>query len=216
MWINRMVVALLAATLVAGCSAGSGSAKQTHPGQSGSSAGSPVGTGGSSVTRTPLRGCGPLPTSSGPAAAVATVRLTAPGTAAAASTIQVQASLDVAHDATRIITGPSSSDVLIVQDGQVVGRSNERRPALAVPLQLQSGRGRLLQAVPTSVVLSGCPSGTGPGDAQRSPLPAGDYSLVAVLGYSVDSLNGAADGGNAAPGAASYALVSEPVAVTVT
>lgn len=166
------------------------------------------------MTHSLLPACGPLPTSSGPAASVAKVRLTAPGTAASGATISVQASLDVAHDASRIITGPNSSDVLIVQDGQVVGRSNDRRSALAVPLQLQVGQGRPLQAVPTSIVLSGCPSGTG--DGQRAPLPPGDYTLVAVLGYSVDALNGAADGGTAPAGTGSYALVSEPVAVTVT
>jgi hypothetical protein len=160
-----------------------------------------------------------VPSSSGPAANLAKLSLKAPEIAASGATVPVTVTLRVLSDGIRIITTAAASDVLIVQDGRVVGRSAALRPHLAVPLQLRRGADRPAQVVPDTVRLAGCPAGSGADDAKRPALPRGRYSLVAVLGYGTDALNNAVDGPTASSsgvaGQRGFELVSDPVPVTV-
>jgi hypothetical protein len=111
-----------------------------------------------------------------------------------------------------VITTPSTSAVLVVRDGQVVGGSHGGSGS-EVPLQLSAGQVRPAQAIPRSVRLVGCTSRAG----STSLLP-GDYTLVAVLGYRTDSLNAAPADGTAPEQARgrSFVLISAPAAITVT
>jgi hypothetical protein len=172
-----------------------------------------------SVTGQGLPSCGDVPSSSGPAANLAKLSLKAPETAASGATVPVTVTVQVLSDGIRIITTAAASDVLIVQDGRVVGRSAALRPHLAVPMQLRRGADRPAQVVPDTVRLAGCPAGSGADDAKRPALPTGRYSLVAVLGYGTDSLNNAVDGPTASSsgmaGQRGFTLVSDPVPVTV-
>ncbi len=158
----------------------------------------------------PLPGCGPIPVSSGPASSLAELRLSAASTAAGGADVAVRSALHVLADGQRIITGPSMSQLLITQRGEVVGKSDVAQPDLAVPLVLRAGADRPVQVLPASVRMSGCPAGAGADS--RAPLPAGEYGIVAVLGYRQDSLNSAVDGG---PGGRQFYLVSSPASITV-
>ncbi|HEY2043933.1 MAG TPA: hypothetical protein VGH11_14740 [Jatrophihabitans sp.] len=167
----------------------------------------------------PGQGCGQLPVSSGPASSIAQVHLTGPATAAPGATISVQATLKVTTGGPRIVTGPSLSSLLITQGNRVVGKSGGARPDYLMPLPLPSGSVKPLQVVPTSITLTACASAAAGSGA--AALPAGSYALVAVLGYHVDALNNAADGGpgpatgsNPATGGTFY-LVSDPLPITV-
>lgn len=165
-------------------------------------------TSGGSVSTSPARsGCGSVPASSGPAAAVATLRVSAPFTATPGAELAVRTTLQVRSDGPRIIVGPALSDLLVVRDGVVVGRSGGVRPQVLVPLALRGGTTRQVQVVPASVRMSGCGEGA-------APLAAGRYELVAVLGYRQDALNSGADGARS-PGGTQFQLVSDPVVVTV-
>lgn len=93
-----------------------------------------------------------------------------------------------------------------MQDGKVVGITRGGAGA-DVPVQLTAGTAAPAQALPRSVRLTGC----------SSTLAAGHYELVAVLGYRLDSLNGAADGASGPPAApgGNFVLVSGPATLTV-
>ena len=126
----------------------------------------------------------------------------------------VSTTLRVRADGPRIVTDSATSGVLILRAGRVVGRSYGPRSGAAVPLRLQTGRDRLLQAVPRSLVLAGCASTASGSGKDPAALAPGPYSLIAVLGYRSDSLNAAAD--LPAPHrAATFCLVSEPVPITL-
>jgi len=162
------------------------------------------------VTIRPTPGCGSIPVSSGPASRIAELRLSAASTAAPGADVAVRSTLHVTADGARIITGPSMSKLLITQHGVVVGKSDAAQPDFAVPLALRAGAARPAQVLPTSVRMSGCPGAAG--DQTRSPLAAGEYAIVAVLGYRLDPLNSGADGPQT--GGAFY-LVSAPAPITV-
>jgi hypothetical protein len=150
---------------------------------------------------------------------VATISLQAPASAASGSTISVSTSLRALADGSRIITRPATSDLLIVSGALVVGRAGGLRSDLAVPLLLRRQGVRPAQVVPSSLRLVSCPRSAGASatGAPSTPLPPGEYALVAVLGYTMDSLYSGADGGIPTPGAATgFVLVSRPVPVRVT
>jgi hypothetical protein len=155
------------------------------------------------------RSCGAIPVSSGPASSLAELRVSASSTAAAGGTVTVQSALHVTSDGQRIITGPSMSNLLITRDGFVVGKSDAAQSDIAVPLVLRAGATRPVQVVPASIEMSGCAADVG---GNRPPLPAGEYGIVAVLGYRLDPLNSAVDGG---PGGGQFHLVSKPAMITV-
>jgi hypothetical protein len=109
-----------------------------------------------------------------------------------------------------MITMPAMSAVLIVRGDRVVGQTVGAPAAARVPLTLAARAEQPAQAVPDSVVLAGC------GARGGNALPPGRYTLVAVLGYQLDSLNAAADASvPPAAGGRSFALVSAPVPITV-
>jgi hypothetical protein len=154
-----------------------------------------------------LPSCGDIPVSSGPAADLVSLQISAPGSAGYGAEVAVQVSVVVHADGGRIITDPSRSLVLVTLGDQVVGRVAEPEPGLPVPLPLTAGTVRPAQVVPGSVRLAGCP--TGP-TGERTPLPPGRYGLVAVLGYGQDRLYAQAGSGGR------FLLVSDPAWVTAT
>jgi hypothetical protein len=90
----------------------------------------------------------------------------------------------------------------------VVGGASVPRGSHDIPVVLTAGATRPAQALPQQVVLSRCPTA---GAAAEAPLPAGTYSLVAVLAYGQDPLQNAAGGG----GSRTFQLVSEPVELVI-
>jgi hypothetical protein len=154
-----------------------------------------------------LATCGQVPGSTGPAAPLVTVRITAPTTAAAGATIAVQAMADVHADGPRIITVPAASRLLLTSNGGIVAESEPVPGPAAIPLPLAAGASRPLQAVPDAITLVGCRQADG---SPGTPLPAGTYDVVAVLGYGQDPLQNAAGGA-----AKAFTLVSPPSSLTV-
>jgi uncharacterized protein (DUF58 family) len=155
--------------------------------------------------------CGSVPASSGPLASVARLAIKAPATASAGEVVRISATVTSRSAPSRVITTPGTSALLVVRDGKVVGKALGRSGP-AVPLPLTPGSALPAQAVPTSIRLAGCGSGGG-----SASLAAGRYTLVAVLGYQLDPLNTAPEGGTAAPptGARDFRLVSAPASITV-
>jgi hypothetical protein len=190
----RMVATLAACGVLIGCVGQSADhARTTAPAQS-----------GGTMTTAPLPDCGPVPVSSGPASQIVELRLTAPATTAPGAQVPVTATLQITADGQRIITGASMSQLLITHGGKVVGRSDAAQADLSVPLMLRAGATRPAQVLPTSVRMNSCDSAT--------PLPAGEYAIVAVLGYRLDPFNSGVDGMH--PGGPFY-LVSQPAPITV-
>jgi hypothetical protein len=162
---------------------------------------------------TPLASCGTVPTSTGPAAAAATISLHSPSTAPRGSTITVTTTLQTLANQYRIITDPRTSVVLVLAGNRVVGRTGHTgRSLLTVPVPLRPAELRPLQVVPGIVRLVGCPTAGGDIGAD---LPAGQYAVVAVLGYTMDSLNSAESGIDRTSGARPFTLVSAPVPLTI-
>jgi hypothetical protein len=161
------------------------------------------------VTSPTSRSCGSIPASTGPASQLAELRVAVDTSAAPDATVSVRSTLHVRSDGQRIITGPSSK-LLITQHGVVVGKSDAAQHDLAVPLALRAGATRPVQVLPASIRMSGCPAQVGGHD--RPPLSPGEYAIVAVLGYRLDPLNSAVDGGQAH---GLFYLVSEPAAITI-
>jgi hypothetical protein len=180
--------------VVAGCAADSGRQAGPQPSE-------PVTT-----TGTPAS-CGQVPSSTGPAAHLVTVRVIAPDEAASGATIAVQSTADVRADGPRIITVPAASRLLVTREGTVVGMSDPAPGPAAIPLILTAGVSRPLQAVPDSVALVGCRH---PDGSPGAPLPPGAYAVVPVLAYGQDPLQNAADGS-----AKSFTLVGQPAFLTV-
>ena len=162
------------------------------------------------MSATPAVVCGQVPTSTGPAADLVTLQLTAPSVGRAGTEVSVRSVIKVNADGQRIITGPGRAEVVIAQQGMVVGRSFQARPDLAIPLLLKAGSTRPAQALPSVVRLSGCPDGAG---GTRSPLPPGKYELIGIMGYRLDPFNSGFDGMQAG---GQFEIVSQPVQVTVT
>lgn len=155
--------------------------------------------------------CGSMPTSTGPLATVAHLAINAPNSAPAGQAVPVSVTVTSRSAVPRVITVPGSSAVLVLQDNRVVGRAVGTARALRVPLSLTGGATQPAQAVPKSISLISCES------TARDALVAGDYALVAVLGYQLDSLNAAPIGELASPptGQRSFALVSAAVSITI-
>ena len=72
--------------------------------------------------------CGDIAVSSGPAADLATLQISAPGSAGSGAEVAVEVSVVVHADGGRIITDPSRSLVLVTLGDQVVGRVAEPDP----------------------------------------------------------------------------------------
>lgn len=156
----------------------------------------------------PVVGCGTVPTSTGQLARLARLTVQAPATAAPGEQLAVAVRLSAHADTPRLILTPGTSALLVVRRGEIVGRTARDRPGPRIPIRLSAGEVRRAQAVPASVRLVGC--------HDAAPLPPGQYRLVAVLGYEVDSLNTAADGAaSLRQRAHSFDLVSSPASITV-
>jgi hypothetical protein len=197
---TRLVAAVAVGSVLLACS----SAQPTPGGDVSSASDRP----GATPAANP---CARLPVSSGPLSKLARVVVNAPRSGPAGQVVSVSSVIKISADGARVITSSASSDLLIVRDDRVVGRSGPLPERTDIPLPLKAGAARPGQAVPTSVRLSGCPTVAG---GAAAPLPAGEYGLVAVLGYRLDPLNAAADGARA--GGSTFVLVSEPVTITVT
>jgi hypothetical protein len=154
-----------------------------------------------------LATCTQVPASSGPLVHAASLAVTAPAAAAPGQTVTVSATVTSTATVPRVVTTPATSAVLLVQGKRVVGRALGAPAAAPVPLVLAAGADRPAQAVPRSVRLVGCGS---------AALPAGRYTLVAVLGYQLDPVNAAPDAAAApSPGGRRFALVSAPAPITI-
>lgn len=167
--------------------------------------------------------CGVLPTQSGPVADIATLTLSAPASGKSGQPLQVDARLKATADGPSLSTGLPLPDVVVVQDGRIVGQFDGPVPMIALSIPITSGMDQPIPQPdqgpalsPPEVLLSGCPSPepTDPnagqtGPAERQPLPPGEYQLVAMIDYSVDT----ADASN--PESATGTLVSAPVTITV-
>lgn len=161
--------------------------------------------------------CGPLPTSTGPLATLARLELDAPATAAAGREVPVSVTVRSTSDTPRVVTTPATSALLVVRGDQVVGRTVGTAAAAQVPLQLPARAARPAQAIPQTVRLARCSGGAG-----TTELAPGQYAIVAVLGYQLDSLNTVPEGAVAPPrsstpptGARAFRLVSAPAPITV-
>lgn len=152
--------------------------------------------------------CGPVPTSSGPLAKLARLTLGAPARAAIGTTVTAAVTVTMNPASPRVVTIAAASALLVVRDGEILAgtRGGSQTGTL---LQPGASAPQLATAVPTSTRLDTCAGGT-------TKLAAGQYSLVAVLGYRVDSLNSAADDAPAEPGRQTFVLVSPPSPLTVT
>jgi hypothetical protein len=190
-WLRIVVAAGVVMAALAGCAQG----------RSGSTAGTSDGGTG------PLVSCGQVPTSTGPAAALVTVRVESPGTADAGAAIPVTATIDVHQAGPRIITRPTTSKVLVTQGQSVVGGMSSPEESHDIPVILTAGASRPAQAVPSHVTLTRCPPA---GSATGAPLPPGTYGLVAVVSYGQDPLQGAVGGGSRA-----FQLVSDAAVIQV-
>jgi len=199
---GRIVLLLAALTAFAGCSSAGMDRGASKLAESGTAAGVPA----------DLPNCGRVPTSLGPAAATATLVLTAPAIAAAGSSCcrhhhprgtrgRRPDHRHASHVAAAHCARPASSSA---QGARPVDGS--------VPLPLRARTSRPVRLLPAEIRLVGCPTGAGSGRA----LPPGRYELVAVLGYRLDPLNASAEG--AVPTGSQghpFTLVSWPVPITI-
>lgn len=157
-----------------------------------------------STTPSPSRnqGCAAAPVAStGPAAAVASVQLTVPRTAPSGGAVPARSTVVVHADAPRVVLLPASSGLAVLRGATLVGWTGGSGTS-PVPLPLSAGASRPAQVVPDALTLVAC---------DGSPLPAGEYTVQAVVGYGSDALDAAAGG---VPRI--FHLVSEPVPLTVT
>jgi hypothetical protein len=159
-----------------------------------------------------LAACGDLPRSSGLLATHAHLTIDAPATAAAGQAVAAATSVTSGSTLPRVITTPVNSGLLVLRDGRVVARTVGPTSAPLIPLDLVAGKVWPAQAIPKSIRLVMCGA-----DRGTVPLAPGSYTLVAVLGYQLDSFNAAPAGGTAPPpaGGRSFALVSAAVPLTV-
>ena len=115
---------------------------------------------------------------------MAAVRLALPASGAAGSTLGASTSVVVRSDAPRIVLQPAASGLVVLRGGTVVASAAGH--GVAVPLPLRAGATMPAQVVPEALPLIGC---------DGTPLPAGRYTVRAVVGYGGDPLNaGAGDG----------------------
>jgi hypothetical protein len=136
----------------------------------------------------------------GPADGLLDVTVTTDPPSHGASTLAVTTLLVARADGPRIILQPAASALVLSRDGVVLAVA-DGIPGVQVPLEVRAGATRPAQVVPTVLPLVDC---------DGRPLPAGTYTLVAVVGYGQDPLNGAAAG---SPG--TFTLTSPPIPVTL-
>jgi hypothetical protein len=132
--------------------------------------------------------CGTVPVSNGPLASKATVQIDGPSTAPSGSTFGAQVRIRSTSTSMVAVESVSIVNLLITQNGRIVGRT----------LGASAGTGASFDATPTSVaqltadvILSDCgnytPDESLPDlrtqipDATRTPLPAGQYTMYAVV-----------------------------------
>ena len=170
-------------------------------------------------TSAPAAECGSVPGSIGPLTHVARLTLSVPATAMAGDTVAASATVTSNALPPRVIAMPAASALLVVHEGVVVGvtRGTSTPATPEMPLLLSGTGSHPAQALPRQVRLEACGSG-----AAATALPAGQYSVVAVLGYRVDGFNAAPAGGAPDTGAGvplntgpTFALVSAPAPLTV-
>ncbi len=201
---SRVLVAASVAASVAAALAGCGGSVSSDAAGSSASP-SPL---GDEPVRSPTpdpsraRPCPAAPgDSTGPAATVASVRLTVPRTAAPGAAVPARTSVVVHGDAPRVVLLPSSSGLAVLRGTTLVGWAGGRGTS-PVPLPLTAGSTRPVQVVPETLTLVAC---------DGSALPAGEYGVRAVVGYGGDPLDAATGG---APRV--FRLVSAPVPITLT
>lgn len=197
-----MLLGISVSLVLVGCSAGSVTPSPASPEPS-----MAVSTTGTATVTTPVPhssgdNCAGPGLSTGPAAPLVTVQVTAPATARSGASVSVQSRLLVRSDGPRVVLQPATSALVVMKDGAVVARTAGANGP-AVPLQLRAGEQRPAQTVPDVLTLVGC-------DGVR--LPAGTYAVQAIVGYGEDPLNAGADGG----GPGSFRLVSPSQALTIT
>jgi hypothetical protein len=148
-------------------------------------------------------------TTTGPLATIADLLVQAPANAPAGASVRASVTVRVRSAGPRMITTPATSALLVLSGDRVMARADGATDAPAIPLIMRPGRVAPAQAVPDSVRLIAADTGT--------PLPPGEYALVAVLGYHNDPLNSAADVDRPRlPTAARpFVLVSEPLPMDV-
>ena len=106
------------------------------------------------------------------------MRLTLPASGAAGSTLGVSTTLVVRSDAPRVVLNPATSGLVVLRGGAVVASAAGQ--GVAVPLPLRAGATKPAQVVPEALPLVGC---------DGAPLPAGRYTVRAVVGYGGDPLD---------------------------
>lgn len=145
-------------------------------------------------------GCGgPAPTEFGPVSEIAALTITAPAEATVGASVLIDAQLTASADGPTLQAGSPVPDVLVVQDGQVVGGLTATPVTQSAPpsptlIQLQAGTSQLLPQQgaaggQTLVALLSCPTYATEDSSEptQTPLPPGDYQLLAVIPYTVDS-----------------------------
>ncbi|UQX87762.1 hypothetical protein M6D93_15855 [Jatrophihabitans telluris] len=157
-----------------------------------------------------LTTCGDVPRSSGRSSATLTLTASTPGSGAAGTAMAISATLSSSTTGGALVSGPSSTDVLLIRDGHVVGRDDSPRPELAALIPLRAGHSQRIGWLPETVLLSGCPAA-----GKRSRLPAGQYELVVSLRYTVlpsdmATAPGPAGADSAAAGAAAGSATGGP------
>jgi len=146
-------------------------------------AGAFAGCASSSAAGGGLPTCGSAPVTSGPASALASITLTAPGEARRGSVIRPTVTVRVAGaDEPKDLGLPAELD--IVRAGKVVGTYHGAIAGVGLWLrpEAHSAQGQQLPAEP--LLLSGCPAAKvdfADPDATRRPLPAGEYQLIASV-----------------------------------
>lgn len=193
---TRSTAGLLLAVLVAAC-APFGKGPADGSASSSTTAGSPV-----TPTSSGAADDCPAPpgASTGPAAPLVEVHVELDHGARPGGAVSVSTRLRVSADGPRIVVQPQRSGLVVLRDGRVVARATSPESA-QIPFALRAGTDRPAQAVPDRLTLVGC---------DGAPLVTGSYTVRAVVGYGDDPLNAGAAGAGG-----SFALVSEPAALTI-
>jgi hypothetical protein len=138
-------------------------------------------------------GCPPTSVSGGPVTSQVVVVTTSPTSAAAGSVLAVKTEIVVLSDAPAVVTRPQWSALEVLAPGAVVARA-VGVAGTDIPTPITRGTTIPAPTVPTQITLTGC---------DGKPLAAGSYRLRALVGYRSGSDS-------------AYAMVSEPVDLTIT
>lgn len=137
--------------------------------------------GTTSGSPSPLSSCGVIPVSNGPHARSVELTLTAPTAGRSGTLIKAMVSLRNLSGESVEVDTTMPPDLLITRNGVVVGRYGSAVAGLATSIALMQGGAT---SVPATVELSGCapsPSAIPDPNSVRSPLPPGEYQLVATI-----------------------------------